>query len=476
VRREEFEGLYAEGSDAVWAVIRRLQERIEELERRINRDSGNSSLPPSSDPPKSRAERRRLAREAYKRSMRSSGGQPGHEGKTRELVAPERVDERVVHLPDRCGCGHVFDGGEQRIGDPVVHQQYELPPARPLVFEHARARLCCPACGRSTLGALPGAALSGYGPRLEAHIAMLAGVLRLSRDQVRQVVVEVFGVPASKGTIDNAIMRMSAILADPWQQLRDAIAKADAVHLDETTWRLCGAQQWLWVAASALVACYRIDPSRGQQAAKALIGEDFGGFAITDRYAGYHFLDVLQQQLCWSHVIRQLTEISQRKGTPGRRGKRLVALARQVIGAHRAFLVDGHDAGWLADRLQPLRAQIRLLLRQCAAGRHERTANLAAGLLEEYEALWTFCDVPDLGIDPTNNAAERAVRHAVLMRNLQGGTQSDRGSRWIERIQSVRETCRLQGRPVLDWLTHAATAAHHGLPIPSPLPARAQGP
>lgn len=476
MRREEVEALYAEGSDAVLAVIRRLEARIEELERRVGRDSGNSSMPPSSDPPKSRAERRRLARAAYKRSMRKSGGQPGHEGKTRELVAAERVDERRVHLPERCGCGHVFGGGEQRIGDPVAHQQYELPPVRPLVIEHHRLRLRCPACRRATLAVLPGPCLSGYGPRLDAHIAMLAGVFRLSRDQVRQVLGEMFGTPASKGTIDAAIMRMSAILADPWEQLREAVQQAEVVHADETTWRLAGAQQWLWVAASALLACYRIDPSRSQQAAKALLGEDFGGFAVTDRYAGYHFLDVLQQQLCWSHVIRQLTEISQRSGAAGRRGRKLVGLARQVIGVHRAFLQNGRDPDWLAAELAPLRGQIRALLEQSAASRHERTANFARGLLEEYDALWTFADLPGAGIDPTNNAAERAIRHAVLMRKLQGGTQSDRGSRWIERIQSVRETCRLQQRHVLDWLTHVAEAADSGLPAPSLLPAAPQGP
>jgi transposase len=485
VRREEFEAIALAGGEPARrlvvelldqvAQIEVLRAEVEELRRQIDRDSGNSSLPPSSDPPKSRAERRRLAREAYKRSMRSTGGQPGHEGKTREMAAPERVDERRVHLPGRCGCGHVFDGDEQRVGDPVVHQQYELPPARPLVFAHQRLRLRCPGCGRSVLADLPGPALAGYGPRLDAHIALLAGVFRLSREQVRQVVVEMFGVPASTGAIDNAIGRMSAILADPWAELREAIRRADAVHLDETTWRLCGAQQWLWVAASALLACYRIDPSRGQQAAKALIGEDFGGFAVTDRYAGYHFLDVLQQQLCWAHVIRQLTELSQRSGATGRRGKQLVALARAVIAAHRSYLQGGHDHEWLAQQLQPLRTQIRALLERCAGGRHQRSANFARGLLEEYQALWTFADIPDLQIDPTNNAAERALRHAVLMRKIQGGTQSDRGSRWIERIQSVRETCRLQGRPLLDWLTGAATAAHHGQPIPS-LAAAARGP
>lgn len=454
-----------------------LAAEVEELKRIVDRDSQNSSSPPSSDPPKSRAERRRLAREAYKRSMRKSGGQPGHEGKTRELAAPERVDERRVHLPERCACGHCFDGSEQPIGDPVTHQQYELPVIRPLVIEHSRVRLGCPQCGCASLAGLPGPALAGFGPRLDAHIAMLAGVLRLSREDVRRVVVEVFGVPASTGSIDSAIMRMSAILADPWAELRHAIRQGEVVHADETTWRLAGAQQWLWVAASALAACYRIDPSRSQKAAKALLGEDFGGFVVSDRYVGYHFLDVLQQQLCWCHVIRQLVEVSQRSGAAGRRGRKLVALARQVIGVHRACLQDDRDAQWLADQLAPLRTQIHELLEQCAAGHHARTANFAAGLLGEYDALWTFADVPQAHIDPTNNAAERAVRHAVLMRKIQGGTQSDRGSRWVERIQSVRETCRLQKRPVLEWLTQAATAAHRGLPVPTLLPAAAaQGP
>jgi transposase len=484
VRREEAEAIAVAGGEPARLLVVALLDRVdahevrlEELERQNDRDSSNSSSPPSSDAPKSRAERRRAAREAYKRSMRKSGAQPGHEGKTRELVAPERVDEHFEHLPDCCGCGHEFDGSEERVGDPVVHQQFELPAVRPLVFEQARVRLRCPACQKAVLARLSAGAGSGFGPRIDAHIAMLAGVFRLSRDQVRQTVVEVFQIPASTGAIDNAIMRMSAILADPWAELREAIRRADVVHADETTWRLQGAQQWLWVAASALVACFRIDPSRSQAAAKELLGEDFGGFVVCDRYAGYHFLDVLQQQLCWCHVIRQLIEVSQRTGAAGRRGKQLVTLARAVIAAHREFLADGHGPDWLSAQLQPLRMEIRALLEQCATAKHERTARFAAGLLEEYEALWTFCDVPDLAIDPTNNAAERAVRHAVLMRKIQGGTQSDRGNRWIERIQTVRETCRLQERSVLAWLTHAATAAHHGQTIPSLLPvAVAQGP
>ncbi len=118
-----------------------------------------------------------------------------------------------------------------------------------------------------------------------------------------------------------------------------------------------------------------------------------------------------------------------------------------------------------------MREQIQQLLEHGARGRHQRTKNFCTGLLEEYDALWTFCDVQDLEIPLTNNAAERALRHGVLLRRIQAGTQSEHGSRWVERILSIRETLRLQDRPVLDYLLRAANAAHDGQPAPSILPA-----
>lgn len=462
--------MFAQGADAVITLVRSFEARIEELERRAGRNSQNSSMSPSQDPPASRAERRRKAREAYKRSMRKQGAQPGHEGKSRQLAGPERLDGPVDHLPERCSCGHVFSGGEQQLGEPVVFQQWELPVIRPLVFEHRRLRLCCPCCGRSCLAELPGPALSGYGPRLQAQIVMLAGVFRLSRDQVRQLVEEVFGIPSSKGVIDNTIMRVSAILSDPWAELKAAVRGAESVHMDETTWRLKGAVDWLWVATSALYACYRVDPHRSQAAAKALIGEEFGGFVISDRYAGYHFLDVLQQQLCVAHVIRQYREISQHDGIAGQRGARLVELAGQAIKIYHDHLAGDRGDRPLADQLKPVRDEMRTLLEALEKGRDERAASFAQGLLEEYDALWTFADVPDANLSPTNNRAEQAMRHAVIMRKLSGGSQSHRGERFVERIESVRETCRLQGRNTLHWLTQATTAAHNGQPPPSLTP------
>ncbi|MCA1680544.1 MAG: IS66 family transposase [Actinobacteria bacterium] len=473
MRREEAEAVALAGGEPARELVVQLIEQVaalgadvEELRRQVNRSSSNSSMPPSQDPPKSRAERRRQAREAYKRSMRKSGGQPGHEGKTREMAAPERVDHGFDHLPSACACGHCFSGGEERLGDPLLHQEWELPPISPLIFEHRLYRLVCPRCGKASLAELrsAGVSASAFGPRMEAHIAVLAGVYRLSRQQVSDIVAEIFGCPISTGAVDKTIMRMSAVLADPWAELREAVRKAEIVHADETSWRLAGAQQWLWLAASALHACYRIDPSRSQRAAKELLGEDFGGFVVSDRYVGYHFLDVLQQQLCWAHVIRQLTEISQRQGAAGKLGRSLVKAARAVIAAHRAYLEDGHELAWLAAELAPLRKRIEALLEKGARSRHAKTARFCAGLLEEYEALWTFCEAP--GIEPTNNRAERALRHAVIMRKTQLGTQSDAGSRWVERICSIKETCRLQGRSTLGYLVDAATAAHQRQPLP----------
>lgn len=476
--REDAEAVAVAGGEPARELVAELSEQVavlraevEELRRQLNRSSSNSSMPPSQDPPKSRAERRRQAREqAKKLSQRKPGGQPGHEGKTRELAPPERVDKSFDHLPGPCRCGHCFSGSEERLGDPLIHQKWELPAISPLIFEHRLWRLACPRCGKTNLAepSAAGISPSAFGPRMEAHIAILAGVYRLSRSQVAEVVGEIFGCPISTGAVNDTIMRMSRVLADPWAELHEALRKAEVVHADETSWRLRGAQQWLWLGASALVACYRIDPSRSQSAAKELLGEDFGGFVITDRYAGYHFLDVLQQQLCWAHVVRQLVEVSERQGAAGKLGRSLLKAARAVIAAHRRYLEHGHELVWLAAELAPLRERVAALLRQGARGRHQRTARFCAGLLEEYEALWTFSEVP--GVDATNNAAERALRHAVIMRKTQLGTQSDAGSRWIERICSVRETCRLQRRSALGYLLDAAIAAHERRPVPSLVP------
>ena len=137
------------------------------------------------------------------------------------MAPPERVDRRTEHLPEACACGHRFSGGEERVDDPLVHQQWELPPIRPLIFQYDLVRLRCPCCGKPRLGELPaGVSWSAFAPRLQAHIGVLAGVYRLSRRQVREVVSEIFAIPISTGAVassDHCVM--SAILKD-WGRSR----------------------------------------------------------------------------------------------------------------------------------------------------------------------------------------------------------------------------------------------------------------
>jgi transposase len=314
-----------------------------------------------------------------------------------------------------------------------------------LVFEYRLLRLCCPGCGKLQLAGLPGGVSgSAFGPKLEAHIATLAGVFRLSRRQVADVIREMFHIDISVGAVDATIMRMSQVLADPWEHLRGAVREAEVVHADETSWRLRGRQEWLWLAATALFACYRIDPSRSQAAAKELLGEDFGGFVVSDRYAGYHFLDVLQQQLCWAHAIRQFIELSERQGAPGKLGTKLVRSAREVFRIHRAYLEGEHTFAWLGQQLSPVQEHIKALLEQGTRGRHEKTARFCAGLSEEWPALWTFCEVLDIPM--TNNAAEPRRDHAQ-----DPGRHPIRAGRALGRADPLR---------------------HRDLPPPRPLKAR----
>lgn len=472
MRRVDIEEAIGREPLVVVELVLALQARVAELEKRLDRNSKNSSMPPSAEFGMTRAERRAKERERAKakRSGKKPGGQPGHEGSSRKMAPPEKVTERFSHKPQCCGgCGESFNGSEKEVGDPVAHQIWELPEIDPLIFEHLLLRLSCSNCGKAQLADLPqGISPSAFGPKLQAHIAVLAGVYRLSRSQIASFVSEIFRTSISVGAVDKTLMRSSALLADPWQALKDAVRSAEVVHCDETGWRLKGAQSWLWVASSSLAACYRIDPSRSQKAAKELLGADFGAIAVTDRYKGYYWLDVLQQQMCWAHIIRQFQALSERGGAPGRFGKKLLRAAGEIFNYHREYLEGEKDLDWLKEKLSPTRKRLNDLLIAGTRSRDKKSASFCRGLLADWDALWTFCEIENVPL--TNNQAERALRHPVILRKISLGSQSVGGNHWIERILSIRETCRLQKRSVLAYLTEATIAAHHGNPAPSLLP------
>src|SRR5450756_2014133 len=441
---------------------RRLESRVADLEQRLKRDSRNSSLPPSQDPPSAAPRPRRAA------SGRRPGAQPGHAGSNRPLLALEQVDEVVDHWPQRCSsCARPFQE-EERIeaAAPQRHQVCELPAIAVWVSEHRLHRLRCPACAAETRAELPaGVSPGAFGPRLQASAAQAGQRSRVSRRDTTELLRELFGAELSSGSIDAIVQHTGAALAEPHAQLADQIRSASALNIDETGWRLRGGKRTLWGALTCRAAVFRIAEGRHRREAQALLGEEFAGIASSDRWWAYDYLDAERRQLCWAHLVRDFTAHSEGLGAQKDFGAAGLEVAERLFGAWDECRGDA-DRARLGERLGPLKQELRGLLEEAArkAARNRRHRTFAKNLLKRWPALWTFASVP--GVEPTNNHAERGLRGAVIYRKLSLGSQSERGEHTIERLLSASVTCRLQGRSLFAYLSDVLAAKIRGDPIP----------
>jgi transposase len=448
--------------DELGAENRRLKERVADLEARLKQSSRNSSLPPSADPPSAPPRPRQAA------SGRRPGGQPGHEGRHRALLAPEQVDERIEHWPKRCGaCARPF-GEEERVevAAPQRHQVAELPPIAVTVTEHRLHRLRCPACAAETRAQLPAhVPRAAFGPRLQAAVATLAVRNRVSRRDSTELVHELFGADVSTGSVDAIVGRAGAALAAPYADLRAQIERAPALHVDETGWRTGGERRTLWGALTARAAVFRIAPDRHQREAKTLLGANFAGIACSDRWWAYDYLDPQRRQVCWAHLLRDFTAHSDGLAAQKEFGEAGLALAADVFAAWDEYRRD-RDRARLIARITPPKHELRALLTRAArkSTKTKRHRLFAKNLLKLWPALWTFTIIE--GVEPTNNHAERGLRGAVIYRKLSLGSQSEQGERTIERLLSASVTCRLQQRSLFAYLTDVLSARTRGDPIP----------
>lgn len=461
MRRDEIELVWAAGHDAVVALIEaqatRIDElvaRMEELEHQAGRSSRNSSLPPSRDSPDARKARPK------KQSARKQGGQSGHPGRHRPMVAdPDRV---IEHWPSVCrGCGEQVDRVAD--GDPVAHQVSEIIVGVE-VTEHRRMRVPC-TCGCRTLAQLPGGVSAGaFGPAVAAAAATLTAA-RVSRREAARLLGDLCGVQISSASVETLVKQASDALEDTYVEVLGAVDSSAVRGADETSWQRAGQTHWLSVATAEQAALFQLSDRRDRDSAKALLGDDPDGVIVSDRYAVYLFIDDSRRQLCLAHVLRDFIALGERGGAPGRLGRKL---SRQLTDVFATLNAPGRDRGDLAALTadtRPARDRIGDLLAQGARCRDLKTQRFASGLLAHQGALWTFTRVP--GVPATNNASERALRHAVMWRKTSYGTQTDHGDRLVERLLTLRETCRLQGRRMHEYLTAAITADLHGQPIPA---------
>jgi hypothetical protein len=453
------------------------EEQVEFLKERLNTNSRNSSKPPSQDPPGT------APRPARKKSKRKRGGQPGHKGHARVLFPPEQCTRIEDHRPEACRrCGGELVGDDP---NPYRHQVVEIPPVAPTIEEHRLHALACVACGTVTRAVMPAdVEVVGYGPRLTAIVGYMAIQFGASMRKTATAMSDLFGVQMAHSTVESMRHEQSVAVAPAVEEALEYVRAQPVALADETGFMQGNGdgrnpgklRAWMWVAVTRLVVVFRITLSRSAEDAKALLGADFAGYLISDRYGGYAWVQTCKRQLCWSHLLRDFVKISERAGASGRIGKCLLEEGRQLF-----VLWDRIKQGTLSRevfrrRVAPIRKRVRILL-EAGAGYEVRTGDKTAraktartckNLLKLEPALWLFVRVE--GVEPTNNEAERSVRWGVMLRRLMQGTQSEHGSDFVARMLTVLLTLRRQNRNVLEYLTEAIEARRIDAAPPSLLP------
>src|SRR5438093_573341 len=445
---------------ALEALVHSLEEQVRTLQEQLRKNSRNSSRPPSSDPPQ-------LQRPRRPRGQRRRGGQPGHPGHTRTLIPVEEVDEVVAIKPDQCcGCHAPLSGDDP---SPFRHQVIEIPPIKPVITEYQWHQLPCPACGETTRAPWPAGVPSGtYGPRVHATVALCTGAYRLSKRTTGQVMDDLFGVPMSVGTISQSEKATTEVVAEPVEAARAYVQEQAVAHLDETSWRQGAKRAWLWVAVTSLVTVFLVRMSRGGQVARELLGEEFAGILVTDRYSGYNWYPVRWRQVCWAHLLRDFAAMRGRGGVSEELGEALLAQAHQMFAWWHRVRDGTLQRASFRSYMSPLRQEVERLLEAGSRCGVPKTAGTCRDILKRREALWTFVQVED--VEPTNNTAERSIRPGVLWRKGSFGTQSAEGSRFVESMMTVVATLKQQQRNILEYLTAACAAALRGEAAPSLLP------
>ena len=455
-----WEELSSEAQAAVSVLVHSFERRIADLEERLNKNSTNSSKPPSSDPP---SVKRRPPTPA---SGKKRGGQPGHKRQARPLVPPEQLRRVIDCKPPECRwCGDALDGDDP---EPIRHQVAEVPPVLPVVDEYRLHRLTCPRCRTATRATLPpGVPTGAFGPRLRAILSVLAGAYRLGKRPIRQLAFDLLGLSISIGMICRLERQAAAELETPVEELRKYVRTAAATHIDETPWRQGRVKAWLWGAVAKGATVFTIAVSRGADVAKSILGNDRRKVVVSDRFKGY--LWIKRRQFCWAHLDRDFQAMIDRGGESAEVGRLLLGRSERLFDWwHRVR--DGTMArATLRSHVDIMRFSFRDDLRRGVACGCARTAGTCRELLAGETHLWTFVRV--VGVEPTNNDAERALRHGVIYRKLSGGTDSEAGSRFVERILSVTATCRQQDINVLEYLTRCYQAHLEGQAAPSLLPA-----
>jgi transposase len=412
-------------------VIAQLVKRVGELEARLGQNSQNSSRPPSSDTPQQRVTRKKS------KGKGKPGGKKGHKGCRQALLEASEIVP-VPPKPRGCGCQEFSDQKPFH-----THQHIELPAIEMEIIHFVLYEGNCTGCGRISKGAVPKGFEVGYGPRFTGLVGELSGSQRSSRRAVKDFCQSVLGVPISTGGIQRCVDRVSEAILPHYEAIAERARSLKVNHVDETPWYQHGVLAWLWVMVNHTVAFLSVKASRSKAAFEELIGH-WAGILVSDGYGVYRKWEQMRQT-CVAHLIRRGQGLAERgDAVIAAFGERISTELTRLTHWANAPPTKGEVATWYA-RMCHLLAQHR--------DRKDEAGRFARHVQAEMGHLWVF--LIEQGVEPTNNRAERALRFAVLWRRMMQGSFNEKGDRWVERVLSLRETCRLRGLPTYPILVEA---------------------
>ncbi|WP_373546631.1 IS66 family transposase [Chamaesiphon sp.] len=472
--------------DKIEQEVAALRTENELLKEQLARTSANSSQPPSKNSLTFKPNRKEP-------TGKKRGGQIGHIGHERKLYPVEVCQEVIDHYPAQCSkCGS--EVSESISSQAYRHQVVEIPPVQPIITEHRFHQITCSCCGTENQASIMPEIIGkgGYGARVAAYVGLFSSQYRQSYRQIQKIMEAVFGIEMSLGTINNLRTEVSELGGSPAQQavsgaVTDAqgyIQQQPIVGVDETGFKqrngdgqnATKTSGWLWVAVTPLIICFQVILSRASTAAQTVLGSTFAGFITSDRCPAYNWVDIANRQICWAHLKRDFIQISERTGVSAEIGESLLVQEKLLFNLWYQFRNEQLTRSELVQAVEPIQAKFLSILTEAAELQidgHEKTplaktVRTCRNLLKLEIALWLF--VREEGVEPTNNAAERAIRPAVIWRRTSFGSDSAAGSEFVSRLLTVVSSLNLQERNILDFLVESISAARSGEIPPSLLP------
>jgi transposase len=467
--REEIQAIYAQGEEAVYdfvvSIIEQFEARIQVLEDRLNKDSHNSSKPPSSDGLKRPVKSRKRHP-----SNKKVGGQRGHVGVRLEPV--EQPDHLAVHPVKRChACARSLEGVDSE--GVVKRQVFDLPVEIKLaVTEHQAEVKTCPGCGAENMAEFPSDVTqpTQYGPRVGAQMVYFNQYHFIPMERTVEIMQDLYGQSISNGTVPAVNERVAEQVKSVHEDIRDYLTQTEeAVHFDETGVKISGKLHWLHSASTKTATLYQIHAKRGSEAIEAVgILSKRTGWSIHDFWKPYLKYPQARHSLCNAHLIRELFFLVEQhqQGWAGELLDLLLDIKRTVETAqqeNRSALpveqirdFEERYEHWVAQGEQA-NPPIVSVKGQRGRVKQSPARNLLDRLRDHREKILAF--MYDFKVPFDNNLAERDIRMTKVHQKVSGGFRSDSGADYFCYIRSYISTARKNGQRVLDVLVQALSGS-----------------